>query len=203
MGSPGSTSITPPSTALIWPPATRTTPKPVFATPGSIPMTTIMGSDSAPALGRLHLAVYARLGVLSGDLLQNLGRDVEVRVDGLDVIVLVQGLHQAHHGTGVALAHLDDVLRLHGQLGRLDVHIGGLEGSAHRGEILGGADHLQRVSLAGYVLGSRVDRPDQVVLAVAVGVPHHPASLLEPPRDGAGLAQAPAVLVEGVPKVGA
>ena len=52
-GSSGGASITPPSTALILPPATRTTPKPVFATPGSMPITTIIRSDSEPAPGCL------------------------------------------------------------------------------------------------------------------------------------------------------
>src|SRR6476646_2726255 len=193
MGSPGRTSMTPPSRALIWPPATRTTPKPVFATPGSIPMTTIMGNDSGPEAGCLQgpeggdfvaaapckAAKPPQLihrapetpgsGPPSGrDLLQQVRGNVEVRVNGLDVVVVVEGLHQAHHRTGIGRPDLNDVLRLHRELGGLDVHASRLERPAHCGQVLRGADHLERVPLAGDVLGPGVDRGDQVVLGVAV-----------------------------------
>ncbi len=42
-GASGGTSIVPPSIAVIRDPATRTTPNPVFASPGSMPITILIG----------------------------------------------------------------------------------------------------------------------------------------------------------------
>src|SRR6476659_8454782 len=102
MGLPGGASITPPSAALIPPPSTRTRPKPVLATPGSMPMTTVTRTDSGPRPGCLP----RRSG---RGLLEQLRRDVEVGVHCFDVVVLVEGIHQPHQARRIGTGHLDDV----------------------------------------------------------------------------------------------
>ena len=80
----------------MWLPSTRTMPKPRLAAPGSIPITTCMGSDSGTrSLGCLPSAALATAQATSGlssvsELLEHVLGDVEVGVDLVDVVVLVE-----------------------------------------------------------------------------------------------------------------
>src|SRR6478672_3887372 len=127
IGRSAGVSTTPPSRATMWLPSTRTMPKPRFAAPGSIPITTCMETDSGPGLGCL----------LGGDFGHDLLGDVEVGVDLADVVVVFEGVEQAEQGAGVALADLDHALRLHRHLGGPDLHPGGLESLAHGAQVGG------------------------------------------------------------------
>ncbi len=84
-----------------------------------------------------------------------------------------------------------------------DLDTGALERLAYRAEIGRLADHAQLLAVLAHVLGAGVDRDDQVVLAVAVGVDDDDAAFLEDPGDRARLAEAAVVLGEGVAHVGA
>src|SRR5436190_1198266 len=124
-------------------------------------------------------------------------------MDRFDVVLVVQGVHQPHDRRRVGAAHLDDGLRLHRQLGGLDLHASLVDRLADGGQVLRGADHLERIALLDHVLGARVDCWNQVVLGVAIGIDHDHASLFEHPGHRARLSETAAVLVERVAHVGA
>ena len=137
---------------------------------------------------------------LGGGLLEQLLRDVEVRVHGLDVVVVVEGLHQPdqrprlrlrlrpRRPTSAPSSAPRTRPRRRSPRARL--------ADRRQGGGLGG--HLEQVAVGGHVLGAGIDRGEQVLLAVAVGVDDDHALLLELPGDRARLAEAAAVLVEGV-----
>ena len=129
--------------------------------------------------------------------------DVEVGVDRVDVVVLVEVSISRISRRASASADLDDVLGLHRELGRLDLDPRLLERGADRGQSEAAVSHLEQVAVLDDVFGAGVDRGDQVVLAVALRVDQDHAALLEHPGDRAGLAEAAAVLVEGVADLGA
>src|SRR5262250_3425883 len=90
--------MTPDSTTVTTPGAASTTPNPVAMSPGSTPMT-------RSALGR-------------GDGVEDLVGNVVVRVDGLDVVLLLEGLDEPQHRRGVLALHAHGGLRDHDR-GRL------------------------------------------------------------------------------------
>src|SRR3954471_13094807 len=95
-------STTPPSRATMRFPAVRTTPNPVFAIPGSIPMTiTPLHSRKAGGCPFIRLWSARRCRLLE-DLLGN----VEVGVHRVDVVVLLERIHQPEQGRRIALPHL-------------------------------------------------------------------------------------------------
>ena len=194
-----SDSTTPPSMALMRLPATRTTPKPVLATPGSIPMTTIMGSDSGPAPGCLFRALE-----LARDLLQDLVRNVEVRVHGLHVVVLVETPRRASAGGAPRppppRPSTSAPSRSRPSRPRRRQRSSASRTAARSRRV---ARDLEQVAVGRDVLGAGVDGDEQVVLRVAVAVDRHHPSLLEDPGHRSGLAEAAAVLVEEVTDVGA
>src|SRR5690242_2917880 len=85
----------------MWLPSTRTIPNPRLAAPGSMPITTCMGRDSRTAVGCL----------LRGQLLQNVRGNVEVRVDLVDVVLVVEGVEQLQQAFGVVAFQLHRALR--------------------------------------------------------------------------------------------
>src|SRR5215218_1716005 len=190
----GVVSTTPPSRATMWFPSTRTTPKPRFAAPGSMPITTCTGSDSRNSVGCLPLG---------GELLENVGGNVEVGVDLVDVVLVVERVEQLQNPLGVVPIQLDGAFRLRDQTGGLDLDPFAFERFPDAGQ--GGrlADHPQLVLVLAHILGAGVDRPDQIVLAVAAAVDDDRPHFLEDPGDGARLSEAAAVLGEGVANLGA
>src|SRR6186997_982479 len=90
MGSSAEVSTTPPSRATMRLPSILTTPKPRLAAPGSIPITTCMGSDSGRGLGCLYAQ---RLG--RGQLLDDLRWHVEVGMHLVDVVIVLERVDQA------------------------------------------------------------------------------------------------------------
>src|SRR3990170_3644904 len=105
---PASRSDTPPG------PASRT-PNPVSTSPGSIPMTRKPGA----ALG-------GRDGV------DDLVGDVVVGVNGLNVVLLLQGLHQSQDSVSVLALRADRGERHHAHFGFQDGDLPLLQGPAHR-----------------------------------------------------------------------
>src|SRR6266542_1349640 len=73
------------------------TPKPVAMSPGSTPIT------------------RSTLG--GGNGVENFVGDIVVGVDGLDVVLLLEGFDQPHHRRGVLALHAHRGLRDHVQLG--------------------------------------------------------------------------------------
>ena len=141
---------------------------------------------------------------LGRGLLQHRFRYVEVRVYGLDVVVVVERLDQPDQGSGLGLRRdLDDRVRLHRQVGGADLDPGLLERGADGGQRRGLGRHLEQVAVLADVVGAGVDRRDQVVLVVALAIDDDDALLLELPGDRARLAEAPAGLVECVADLGA
>ena len=152
----------------MWLPSTRTTPKPRLAAPGSIPITTCMGSDSGTSLGCLPSALpLRRRPSFSRHLV--LG-DVEVGVDLVDVVVLLERVEQAQQRVRRRALDLDRALRLHRT--SADSISTPAPSSASRTALRSRrlADHPQLVAVLAHVLGAGVDRGDQVVLAVAAAV---------------------------------
>ena len=137
----------------MWLPSTRTMPKPRLAAPGSIPITTCMGSDSGKRLGCLRKLAWTSLTSSCSER---------------------TALEEAETGSDVGwrrLTHLDtSALRLHRQLGGLDLDPGGLQRLAHRAQVARLGEHPQQVAVLLHVLGAGVDRRDQVVLAIAGAV---------------------------------
>src|SRR5215211_7990996 len=102
--SSASVSTTPPSRATIRSPAVRTTPNPVFAVPGSMPITiTHTHSRSAPGCPARPLGAATGPRLRGRDLLQDLLWYVEIRVHRVDVVMLLEGVHQPEERRRVAL----------------------------------------------------------------------------------------------------
>src|SRR5262245_50504607 len=92
------------TTRAVWPPlAGSTRPQPVATSPGSIPITRMPAAASG-----------------SRDGLQDVVRDVEVRVDVLDVVQVLQRLDEAHHRRGLRTLNSHGRLRHVGHLGLED-----------------------------------------------------------------------------------
>src|SRR5262249_51142858 len=104
--------MTPDSTTVTTPGAASTTPNPVATSPGSRPMT-------RRALGR-------------GDGVEDLVRDVVVGVDGLNVVLLFEGLDEPQHSRGILALDADGGLGDHGRLRFEYGYPLVLEGGAHR-----------------------------------------------------------------------
>src|SRR5512142_1360825 len=141
---------------------------------------------------------------LRRDGLHHLLRDVEVRVDLLDVVVLLEGVHQPQRLLGrpfVVQTHRR--LGHHRQLGRVDVHARALDRLAHGGERLRRRGDAEARAVALDVVRSALGRGERdVVLAEAVGVHEdHPAPL-EQPGDRARAAEVAVVLRERRADVG-
>src|SRR4051794_5907042 len=166
-------------------------PNPRLAAPGSIPITTCMGTDSGRKLGCLPL----------GDLLEDLLGNVEVGVHRVDVVVLFERVDQTEQRTGVALAHLNRALRLHRHLGRADLDAGLFERLAYRAERPRLAEDPELLTVLADVVGAGVDRRQHVVLPIAGAVDGDDAALLEDPGNRSGLPEAAVVLAEGEPDV--
>src|SRR5262245_58724242 len=99
--------ITPDSTTLTPPGPSVRTPKPVAVTPGSTPMTV---RGRAPG-SLCQLFPNALLG--RGDGVDDLVGDVVVGMDGLHVVLLLQGFDEPQDGGGVLALHTDRGLRHH------------------------------------------------------------------------------------------
>src|SRR3954451_9675592 len=179
-------SMTPPSRATIRSPTVRTTPNPVLAIPGSMPMTiTASAFSPRPRMSFLRTAPggAAPASGRRRGLLEDLFRHVEVRVHRVDVVVLLERVHQPEQGRGVVLSDLDGGLRLHRELGGLNLDAGVLESRANGRQIRCRGGDLEEVAVLGHVLGSGIDRRHQVVLAVAIAVDEDHSSVLELPGD--------------------
>src|SRR5215210_3177769 len=187
-----SVSITPPSSATIRLPDTRTTPKPVLAVPGSIPMTiTPLHSRTRGGCPLSQDAVAARSRISSGT----------------SKLACTESTSSCSSRASIsrrsALAHLDGALRLQRDLRGLDLDSGLLERRADGAEIGRGGGDLEQVAVLADVLGAGVDRGHPVVLAVAVAVHQDHSPLLELPGDRSRLAEAAPVPLERVPDLGA
>src|SRR5215472_17190649 len=172
--------MTPDSTTVTTPGAASTTPNPVAMSPGSRPMT-------RRALGR-------------GDGVEDLVGDVVVGVDGLDVVLLFEGLDEPQHG-GRVLA-----LDAHGGLGhhgRLRFEYGDplvLEGGAHRLHFIKRRGDLKDFFHRAHVGGARFQRLlEHLVLLRLLRVDLNHTSTIEHPRDTARGAHAATLLLEDVP----
>src|SRR5438477_6884426 len=99
-------------------------PKPVRSDPGSM-----------PRMRRLRASVTATGGGLV---------DVEVRPHVLDVVVVFERLHQAHHLIGLLAVELDVVLRVHAELGMRDLEALGLERLLDRLVGIGRGEDVER-----------------------------------------------------------
>src|SRR5215211_4556433 len=135
----------------------RTSPgsKSFAAADGTASRATTAASNTArmPVIRRTRLP-----GSLDGSLEQLLG-DVEVRVDALDVVVLLQPVEQAHDLARHALVlDLHRRLRQHRRLGVLDRVPGVLERPPDDGELLGRADDAEAGAVTFDVFGTRVGR---------------------------------------------
>src|SRR5215468_7917517 len=97
----GAVEMTPASTTATPPGAASRTPNPVATRPGSTPM--IRRRSPGPGPGRPTSR--------RGDGVDDLVGDVVVGVDGLDVVLLLEGLDQPQHRCGVLALHA------HGGLG--------------------------------------------------------------------------------------
>jgi hypothetical protein len=139
----------------------------------------------------------------SGDRLEHPLGDVEVRVDVLDVVVVLELVHEAEDLLRIPLVrHLDGRLRDHRQLGRVDRVSRSLDRLAHRRELLRRGGHLKGRAVALDVVCPAFCRSErQLVLVDAVGRHLHDPASLEEPRDGSGAAEISVVLRERVPNV--
>src|SRR5215207_8355403 len=165
----------------MWFPSTRTTPKPRFAAPGSMPITTCMDSDSRNPVGCLpekgglswrgrgtsarhstssHSEMCLagvprpRPSQLSHKLLQHVRRDVEVRVDLVDVVLVVERVEQAEDPLSVVAFHFDAAFRLRDQPCGLDLDAFAFErlpDGSQGGQL---ADHPQLAFVLAYILGT-------------------------------------------------
>src|SRR3954471_14220161 len=154
-----------------------------------------------PAVGRRSCA--ARRGRLSRHPLEHGGVDIEVAVDLADVVVVLEGVDQAHEAPGDLLVERHAGLRVLDDLGVLELDARGLERGAHRREVAGLGEHLEDVVVDRDVERAGLDRGQQVVLRVARAVDDDHAALVEEVRDGAGFPQVAAVLGEHVADLGA
>src|SRR4051812_13879340 len=154
-----------------------------------------------PAVGRRSCA--ARRGRLSRHPLEHGGVDIEVAVDLADVVVVLEGVDQAHEAPGDLLVERHAGLRVLDDLGVLELDARGLERGAHRREVAGLGEHLEDVVVDRDVERAGLDRGQQVVLRVARAVDDDHAALVEEVRDGAGFPQIAAVLGEHVTHLGA
>src|SRR6185295_7724167 len=145
------TSTVPPSIAVIREPATLTTPKPVLAMPGSMPITIRMVEDSRPVVGCLP-EWAGRARKLRQRPLHHFFADVEVRVDGIDVVVLLERLDQVQQGLRLALLDRHRVLRVHRDVGGDDLDAGLVERSANRGELARRGEDAERPIVVDHVL---------------------------------------------------
>src|SRR5215831_6779652 len=156
----GAVEMTPASTTATPPGAASSTPNPVATRPGSTPMIRrrsrepgrdrlLAGSRSSespappgsapsggfapaptggcPMGGRIPSSMSRR-----GDGVDDLVGDVVVGVDGLDVVLLLEGLDQPQHCCGVLALHAHGGLGHHVDLGLEDRHAGALETLANR-----------------------------------------------------------------------
>src|SRR5262249_16882690 len=155
-------------------PSTRTTPKPRLAAPGSIPITTCMGSDSGTRPGCL-LGPAGRNGANVGlstsfapaqpgrglgdrEFLENGLAHVEVRVPLVDVVGLLERVDELEQPFGLAALDQDRAFRLHRLFGRDDLYARCLQCLANGAEIGRVADDAQLVTVLAHVLGAGVDR---------------------------------------------
>src|SRR6266545_2695266 len=135
--------------------------------------------------------------VLRLDVLEDLVRYVEVRVDLLDVIEFLELLHETQHLARAVAFDADGRRRAHRDLRRSDLDAGFLERCLHlleraRGRVGG---HQAAVGLD--VLRARVDRDERHVIGRTFArVYLDDALLLEEPLHRAGLAELAAVLRE-------
>src|SRR3954470_5504491 len=181
IGTSAVVSTTPPSSATMWLPSTRTIPNPRFAAPGSIPITTCIGEGFCDA----HRMPSSSSG---SQLLQDLSRNVEVGEDFVDVVLLVEGVKQLEEPFGVVSLQLHGAFRFDRQPGRFELDPFAFQGLLHRRQVARVADYPQLVLVGAHVLGAGVDRSDQVVLAVATAVDDDRALALEDPGNRARLA---------------
>src|SRR3954451_23578279 len=122
-------STTPPSSATMWFPSTRTIPNPRFAAPGSMPITTCMGIDSVAPVGCLPSIR------LRSQLLQDLSRDVEVGEDFVDVVLLVERVEQLEEPFGVVPLQLHGAFRFDRQCCRFELDPFTCQGLLYRRQI--------------------------------------------------------------------
>src|SRR4051794_1837195 len=142
-------------------------------------------------------------GRLPRDALQNLGVDVEVGVDRVDVVLLLERVDEAQEPAGALLVERYAGLGLLGHLGGLDLDPRLLERLAHGGEVGRLAHDLVDVVVEGDVLRAGVDGHHQVILGVALGVDDDEPLLVEQVGDRARLAEAPSALGEDMADLGA
>src|SRR6478735_4319413 len=143
-------------------------------------ITAIRNSESGDQVERVRGCAEASTGnLLPGYALQNLGVDIEVGVDGVDVVLILERLDQPQELAGAVFVEGDAGLRLLGDLGRLDLDPGRLERLADGGQVGWVAGDLEDVVVERDVLRAGVDGDHQVVLGVAVGVDDDEALLVE------------------------
>src|SRR5690349_13617417 len=173
---PASTTVTPPGSA-------SSTPNPVATSPGSTPMT-------RSALGR-------------GDGVDDLVGDVVVGVNGLDVVLLLEGFDQPQHRRGLLALHLDRGLGHHVHPRLEHRHALPLERLPDRLHFIRTGGDLEHFFYLPHVGGPRVEGLlEQVVLLHLLRVHlDHPAAL-EHPGHAARRAHPALVLLEDVPDLG-
>src|SRR5689334_8295130 len=182
-GSPVAVLMTPASRTVTAPAPASSTPNPVATSPGSTPMT-------RSALGR-------------GDGVDDLVGDVVVGVNGLDVVLLLEGLDQPQHRRGLLALHLDRGLRHHVHPRLEHRHALTLERLAdglHFIRVRGDLEHFFDLLHVGR---ARVERLlEQVVLLDLLRVDLDHAAAVEHPGHAPGGAHPALVLLEDVPDLG-
>src|SRR3989449_2242717 len=146
---------------------------------------------------------WARQSSCRCDLLHDLFRNVEVRVDLLDVVVVFQRIDQLQHVLRVFLIELDVVLRDKGDLGQGALDLGVDQGFLHLLEVVGGGDDLVGFLIRLHILGAGVQGEAHELVLVHLALLHdQQAFFVELPGDGAGLGEVTILFGEDVADLG-
>src|SRR3954452_19257942 len=173
-------------------------------TPTGIP---IHSRTEPIAMSRIRRRPSARAGPeerrrLARDPLEDIGRDVEVRVDRVHVVVALERVDEPHELRRRRLLERDPALGQLRDLGGLGLDAGLDQRFAHPRQGRRFREDLEDVVVARDVLGAGVDGDDEVVLRPARAVDDDHALLVEEVADRARLAEVAAVLGEQVADLG-
>src|SRR6266508_5279172 len=164
--------------------ATATPADPASSTPKPVAMSPEYTPNTRSTLG-------------GGNGVENFVSDVVVGVDGLDVVLLLEGFDQPHPRRGVLALHAHRGLRDHVHLGFEHRHALALKRLANRLHFIRGRRDLENFFDVLDVRGTRVQRLlEQVIFPDLVGVHLDDPAPLEHPGHAVGRAHPALVLLE-------